>query len=779
MKQFIRNFKKQQVVGLFTIGSLSLGIMVAVIVGLWTIRELSFDNFHRKGEEIYRIIGHMELNGAPILHGSTFYPFGDEAKDELPAIEECSRVWPYVEDVRAENTLHQGVNVMMADTNFFSFFTFRLKEGDPATALAAPKNVVLSASAAIRLFANKNPMGQSVTIDYITFTVSGVMDDMPDNSSLQADVIHPPFDDFGNRVWGGNDVYITFFRIPDAGQTGVVEEGLKRIAYRNMEFFERINASFTLEPLSDMHFSGTWWNADQSIRSGNRDLLRVFMLVALAILVISCINFINLFISTSFLRARGIGIKKAHGAGKRSLVVDFYIETVWYVLIAIGIGILLAHLVLPVFNEFTGAGLRINWWAPELYIFLCILLIFTVLLAGSFPAFYMTGFNPIQTLGGKFRGKNVSVFQKTLVIVQFTASIALLIVVFFMQKQVRFMLQYDLGFNKENVVYVEGRGHFSENYDALREELLKNPDITDITMKSWLPTRWNQGWGFSNVGSDEVILMEMNYIKPNYFDFMEMKIIAGENPFLLEASPGDSILPIVINESAQKQLGLEDPVDKIIIANSNRRMIIKGVMKNAHIRSLRDEIDPQVYLKVRYNRWNTVFFRINGDVEQAMTDVRTRWDETETDYPFEYRFLDDVYSKLYDSERNAERILTFAMLITFIISVAGLFAMAFYATQRRIKEIGLRKVNGATLRDLLLLLNKDFVKWVALSFLLAAPVAYFGLRSWLDGFSVKTALSIGVFLLVGLLTLAVALLTTSFQTWKVATMNPVETLKTE
>jgi putative ABC transport system permease protein len=273
--------------------------------------------------------------------------------------------------------------------------------------------------------------------------------------------------------------------------------------------------------------------------------------------------------------------------------------------------------------------------------------------------------------------------------------------------------------------------------------------------------------------------MEINYIKPNYFDFMEMKIVAGENPFLLEASPGDSIIPIVINESAQKLLGLEEPVGKIIVPSFDQRMMIKGVMRNAHIRSLHDEIDPQVYRKIRGDRWNTVFFRINGNVQQAMDDVRARWEESEPDYPFEYHFLDDTYRKLYEADRNAERILTFAMLITFLISTAGLFAMAFYATQRRIKEIGLRKVNGATLRDLLLLLNKEFVQWVGLSFVIAAPVAYFGLRSWLDGFTVQTTLSLWVFLLVGAITLAVALVTTSFQTWKVATMNPVKTLKSE
>jgi putative ABC transport system permease protein len=536
-----------------------------------------------------------------------------------------------------------------------------------------------------------------------------------------------------------------------------------------------MNGYVTLEPLNELHFS-TGFMGD-SVEKGNKPLILVFALVALVILIISCINFTNLFISTSFLRAKTIGVKKSHGADKNTLIVDFYLETAYYVLISIAIGLFLAYLSFPIFNGFTQANININPLSPELYSFLAILFVFTVLLAGTFPALYLTKFNPIQTLGGKFKGKNISVFQKSLIIIQFSASIALLIVVGFMQKQVNFMVNHDLGFNKENVLYVHEHDNFAKNYEALRDELLKDPSITDVTLKNSLPTDWRQGWGIGNVGSPDFVLMEMNYVMPNYFEFMNMKIIEGENPFYLEAN--DSIIPVVINESALRLLKLEPPIDQIIIANGAQRMVVKGVMRNANIRSLRDEIDPQVYMKLNWNAWCPVVFKVTGDPQRAIDVIRAKWEELEPGYPFEYHFLDDTYKELYASEMNAEKVLAFAMLITFIISVAGLFAMAFYVTQRRIREIGLRKVNGATLKDLLLLLNKDFVVWVLISFLIAMPVAYFCLQSWLNGFTVKTPLSIWVFLLVGIITMAVALLTTSFQTWNVATMNPVKTLKSE
>jgi len=513
------------------------------------------------------------------------------------------------------------------------------------------------------------------------------------------------------------------------------------------------------------------------IEKGNKPLIMVFVLVALVILIISCINFTNLFISTSFLRAKTIGIKKSQGAGRYSLIRDFYIETVFYVLLSIFIGIFLAYLILPVFNTFTQANLIIDLLSPAMYIFLLGLLTFTVLIAGTFPAVYMTNFNPIQTLGGKFKGKNISILQKSLIIIQFTASIALLIVVAFMQKQVTFLVNHDLGFDKENIIYVHGRDKFGPIFKSLRDEMMKDPSIIDVTMKNSLPTRWSNGWGYSNVGSTDLIVMETNHIEANYFDFMKMQIIDGENPFHLESV--DSITPIVINESALKLFGLESPVGRIVIANGFQSMRIKGVMRNANVRSLREDVDPQIYLKTEWTEWIPVFFKITGDPQRAINVIRNKWMELESEYPFEYHFLDADYKELYRSEMNAQKILSYSMLITALISIAGLFAMAFYVTQRRIKEIGLRKVNGAKLRDLLLLLNKDFVIWVSISFAIAVPVAYFALRSWLEGFTVKTPLSLWIFILAGVVALAVTLLTTSFQTWKVAMMNPVVTLKSE
>ncbi|GHV10239.1 ABC transporter permease [Bacteroidia bacterium] len=777
MKQFIRNFNKQKVVGLLNISSLSLGIMVSIIVGLWTINELSFDNFHKDKAHIYRAVLHATLNGELMKLGSTYRSLGQEAKDKFPQIKDMNRVWPSWGDLKVNEIYYPGVKAFVADENFFTFFSFPLKEGEAETVLSAPDKMVISETAARKYFEGKNPVGQSLNFNGKDFVVSGVMYDMPRNSSLQSDFVIPPYDWILEQTWGDNDVYITFFNLQEGTDKSALAKDMTQLAYAAMEFFKTIGARYELEPMTEMHFSEGFMG--DSVLKGNKPMILVLGIVALVILIISCINFTNLFISTSFLRAKSVGIMKSQGAEKGALIRAFYGETACYTAIAIAVGTFLAVLSLPLFNNFIGSKLVIDFTSVQLYAFLIGLFVFTVVLAGTFPALYITKFNPIETLFGKFKGKNISIFQKSLIIVQFTASIALLIVVSFMQKQVNFMVTKDLGFDKENIIYIQGRANFSKDFEGLRDELLKYPFIADMTRKNSLPTQWNQGWGISLPGSDETVIMEMNYIKPNYFEFMNMKIIDGENPFYLEAN--DSITPVVINESVQKLLGLPDsPINEIIVANGHQRMSVKGLMRNANIRSLRDQIDPQVYMKYTQDmNWGPLFFKYTGDPQQTVQVIRQKWEETEPNIPFEYHFLDDTYKALYTSEMNVSKVLAYAMLITFIISIAGLFAMAFYVTQRRIKEIGLRKVNGATLKDLLLLLNKDFVVWVLISFLIASPVAYFSLQSWLDGFTVKTALSIWLFLLVGILAMAVALLTTSFQTWNVATMNPVKTLKTE
>jgi putative ABC transport system permease protein len=346
---------------------------------------------------------------------------------------------------------------------------------------------------------------------------------------------------------------------------------------------------------------------------------------------------------------------------------------------------------------------------------------------------------------------------------------------------VDYILSYDLGFDKEHVIYMKGSDNIKQNYKTLEEEFLREPSITAVSRKNALPTDWTQGWTVSRIPSDnsQPILMEMCYVHPNYFDFFGMKIVDGENPFFLEST---EMSDVVINETAARLLGYEQPVGEMIdMGGPENRLTIRGVVRNAHTKSLHQDVDPQVYCKIiEENWWNPVFFfKISGNPQRAITFIEQKWKEREAEYPFEYHFLDDTYKQLYTSEMNAGKVFSFAMLISLMITVAGLFAMAYYSTQRRVREIAIRKVYGASLKNIFVMLNKSFVLWVGIAFAIACPAAYFGLHKWLSAFVIQTPLSVWVFLAVGAIALLVTLLTTGFQTWKAATENPVKAIKVE
>lgn len=775
MKQFVRNFKKQKTVGILNICGLCLGVMCSLLVGLWAINEFTFDNFHKNGDRMYRVVSNYIVNNRPSRGGSTFKPLGEEALRVIPEIEQQCRVTSsFYNEVIIGNKIYQHQNIMLADSNFFSFFTFPLVDGHLNRSLLAPDEVVISEKSAKRFFGNKKAVGEMIQLDDKEFRVTAIMQDMPVNSHLQADFVFPFFGYVERNSWGWSDVFMTYFILQDNPDIPKIETTLSEIINSNMRFMD-FEFNLTLQPLRDIHFS-TGFSNDDAI-SGNLQIVMLFMVTALVILLISCINFANMFVSTSFLRAKSIGIKKVQGSNRKRLIWEFYGETACYVAIAIIVGIVLTYLVFPFFNQVLHSHISIDFRSTHFYLFLFILFLFTVIVAGSYPALYMTRFGIIETVFGRFRGKRISLLQKSLVVLQFTASISLLVIIFFFNKQIRFMLSTDLGFNKENVLVVTGRDDFGSNYESLKDELMKEPSITNITMKNSLPSEWRQGWGVKTVGGTKDVLMEICRVKENYFDFFEMPVIEGDNPFELAAA--DSLQVCVINETAANILGLDDPIGTTLIMNKSSHVTVAGVVRDAWTSSFHSPINPQIYFKLTDDRDWPLFFKINGNPQKAIQTIQEKWEELVPDVPFEYLFLDNSYAQLYESETNAGKVLSMAMAISFLITVIGLFAMAYYSTQRRVKEIAIRKINGANPKDLQILLNKDFMTWVGISFVIACPVSFFFVHNWLDDFMQKTTISWWVFLLAGISAAVVALITVSFQIWKAARANPVDSLKGE
>lgn len=769
---------QQKTVGILSVGSLAIAVCVAVLIGLWAANEFSFDRFHKDGDRIYRAYASLMMNNAPSVIGSTYKKLGEDGVRKFPKISAMCRVVPQHMEIKIKEVMYLDNEVLEADSNFFSFFTFPLKAGNPQTCLSSPDGLVIDEYSAHRYFPGEDPLGKSLMIRGKNYTVTAVMKNMPENSHLKAHIVTPFLDYYAKDLgYGTIDSFITYFKIADAGAVSGLETKMSDLIHSTSPAWKQLRFEYKLQHLYDIHFN-TSFNFDWGVVHGNKSLVILFIVTALVILLIACINFINLFISTSFLRANSIGVKKAYGAGKKRLMGEFYRETFYHTLFAVITGMTLTTFALPFFNRLAGYQLSIDFYNPGLYLFLGGILVFVLLVAGTFPALYMTKFNVVATLKGQFKGKNVSFLQKGLIIAQFTATIVLLITVFFIYRQVGYMIGKDLGFDKENVIYVYDRGGFVKGYETFRKEMMGSPSITDVTLKDTDPTRWGRGDAVFKPGDEQMYLMECCQIQPNYFDMMGMKMAGGKG---FSEGQGDSLNYCIVNETAARVLGFADPVGEELRAEGGKKYIVRGIVKDAQTKSLHQKIDPQIYFVFRKAQTGNpaVLFKIQGNPQEAVQLIRDRWNRLNPGIPFDYHFLDETYAKMYKAETHAGQILSTAMGITLMISVAGLFAMAFYTTQRRMKEIGVRKVNGASVRELWLMLNRDFVVWVGISFLMACPIAYYLVLRWLENFTARVSLSWWVFALVGLILLTVTLLTVSYQTWKTATLNPIKVLKSE
>ncbi|MBI9067082.1 MAG: ABC transporter permease [Salinivirgaceae bacterium] len=581
-KNFVRNFIKNKTTNFLNIGGLSIGIALTLLLGWWSINEMNFDNFNTDNDRIYRVIREGFINNETVKIGTVFAPLGREAKARFPQIEEAiklTKLWK--QRFQVGELVNYEESIYLADSNFFQFFTYPIKIGDENTCFNAPNNIVITESFAKKYFPNKNPIGETVNTYDRDWQVSAIMYDLPSTSHLQFDALlaMSGVPNLDNSSWGNRDAYGTYFKLSEHVDKDKLAKNITEMAHESFPPYKQIDIHHFIQPLSDIHLNTESFRFDYALKSDKRFVL-IFLFMAIVILVIACINFTNLFISTSFLRAKTIGVKKTNGANRGSLIKEFFIETSLFVLISVLIGIGLAVLFLPLFNQLANSNVAFDFSNIYLYSLLIGITILTILMAGTFPAFYITKFNPITTLKGKFNGKSVSVLQKGLVILQFAASIILLITVVSIKKQVHFVQSSDLGFNKSNIVYVDATGAFSESYQSIKQELERNPAIIEVSAKSCLPSDWNNGNAIASPENREnPYLMEICRISNNYLNMMNIDIIEGENI----AKFHDSINYVMINEQAAQVLGLENPIGSTIF-QYDEPLIVKGVLKRYQIK---------------------------------------------------------------------------------------------------------------------------------------------------------------------------------------------------
>ncbi|MGB6867483.1 MAG: ABC transporter permease [Candidatus Aminicenantaceae bacterium] len=780
IKIALRNLSRHKGYSFINIAGLAIGMTCCILILLWVQDELSFDRFHKNADSIYRVIQDINFSDHSTTWAITQGPLGPSLKEDFPEIENFTRVTG--QRFRLTHGEHSYDEVLgMADGSIFEMFTFPLIEGDPQTALSDPHSIVLTEEMAKKYFGDEHPIGKVLKADnQYDFLVTGILEEFPLNSHFRYDFLIPFI--FGRELeytvdnWR-NSQFSTYVQVQEGIPYQEVVQKISGYLYEKPTIEK--DAKLNLQPLTRIHL---YSNYEFDSSHGDITYVTIFSLIAFFILLIACINFMNLTTARSANRAREVGLRKVAGAYRRDLVRQFFGESILLAFIALIFAVGIAYLLLSVFNELAAKELSfgISGNIQALLVLLGIAIL-TGIIAGSYPALFLSAFQPANVLKGTFfSGSKGSAFRKVLVVLQFSLAILLIVCTTIVYNQMNFMRNRKLGYDKEYLVYAVLRGDMRQQFDVVREELLKNPNILAVTSSGTLPTYGynfsNSLWRWEGQDPDEEILMRASFIDYNYFETFGMEIIEGRS-YSKEFST-DPTEALIVNEEAVKVMGMDSPVGKRLGIGDNQAKII-GVVKNYHFRSMKQEIEPLILILNPSNCW-ALFARLSSeDVSKTIGHMENVWGKFAPGYPFNYRFMDEAIDNLYRAEQQIGTLFRYFSILAILISCLGLFGLASFMAEQRTKEIGIRKVLGATVTNVLLLLSKEFVKWVLIANIIAWPVAYYAMNKWLQGYAYRINIALWSFVLAAVLALAIALFTVSYQAVRAATANPADALKYE
>ncbi len=785
IKTTFRNALRNKYISLLNLFGLSIGITCTLLLIFWVSHELSFDHFFANSENIYQVIFKGEQNNKEVKVCSTPQGIGVEAENLFPEVINFTRIRQHNRAVfKIGDQQFYADKGFYADSTFFSVFSFEGKLGDLSNSLNKPDQVVIDENLAAKCFGTKFPIGENININNRDYTVSAVVKDVATNSHLQFHYLIPVLnlsEDWQNTKWSSDNCF-QYLVVNHETNIPELEKKLTNLVTSKFIVWKQLNAFIKLQPLDEIHFRSGYL-LDYAVL-GNKQNVYVLTLISFLILLIACVNFTNIFISTSLKRTKSTGIKIASGANKTGIIKEFAFEVLLFVFISFLISFCLIYLTLPVFKNLVNSEMNITIFNLKFLYLSFAVIILTLVMSGLFPGLYITRFNVTSVLKAGYSGLkgNNNKLQRSLVTIQFVIAIILIISVLGIQKQVHFLKHKQLGFDKDKVMYVRTYGELDniQNIRLASSELLQNPNIVAISSRSSLPTQLVNG-GQMQISSnpDHKVHGERVEVGEGYFDLMNIKFIEGGQRFDYS---NNQINTCIINEIAATRLLLKPPYcgQFVFDLNQGRDLKIIGVIPNINTKSLNSEVTPCLYTKTSdYSDNGVVLFKLVGNLESAIKQIKTYCEEYNSAVPFEYHFLDEEYDNLYVNEIRIQKILIWFSFISILLTSLGLLAMSFFMTEKRTKEIGIRKVNGAKVSEILSMLNKDFVKWVVIAFIVSNPIAYYAMNKWLENFAYKTTLSWWIFALAGLLALGIALLTVSFQSWRAATRNPVEALRYE
>jgi putative ABC transport system permease protein len=808
-----RNLIRSKLYTAISVAGLAAGIACCILIFLYVQDELSYDRFHHNAKNIYRIIRvRTSPDGSVSAKPYTSGLLGPLMENDFPDVLRCTRIVPSQQVVRVEDKSFSQ-ELQFVDPGFLQIFTFPLLKGTDPEVLSDPSSVVISTEIAQKYFGNKDPLGQLIEVQLDEkvkqFTVAGVTRAPPGNSSIDFDFLIP-FDNAMDVFPPGilddweNGCPQTFVQLRPGTHIETFKTNLNRhIAglTEDFQFNSQDRLSHRLQPLTDIHLNPVYAGVDRS--SSNPLYSYVLSGIALAILLTACINFTTLTVGRAAGRAREVGVRKAVGADRRQLMTQFWSETLLLSLAAVILGVVLAELMLPVFNQLAHKQLALAPWSNLVLVpGLLGLLLLSAVMAGAYPSLYQSNLSTVASLKGTARVSSKNGLVRVLVAVQFTVSVFLIIATLTMSKQIRFITNQDLGYDQERVVTipVEATGERAAAIlDRFRAELSGRPEVSSVTGYSfplgsyWLRVFPKEGPGICVTFGEDInkpatesgipekrSFFYANFVDYDYLTTLGVELVKGRN--FSREFPSDGSGSVLINQAALKAFGWEEAIGRQLPFGFDERTVI-GVMENFHFYPVHRQIDPLV-LRLSGDSWLTsideIAVRINSqDMEGTIALLEQTWKQTADGLPFSYAFLDDEVAGQYAAERRWEKIVLYAAGFSLVVACLGLFGVASLVSARRKKEIGIRKVVGATVANIVALLLKEFALLVVISAAIASPIAYLVMSRWLESFAYRTDITLTVFILAGLVALIVAVLAVSYQAIKAALANPVESLRYE
>jgi putative ABC transport system permease protein len=784
-----KNMQKQKLFSLINILGLTVGITCCLMIFLYVKHEFSYDDFHRNGKDIYRLarVSEMNKDGVKRHIGWVSGPYAAALRNDYPdAIKKTVRVMPDNDLFSYNNIGFNEKKVYITDSNFFQFFSFPLLKGDPATVLNQPLSIVLTASAAKKYFGTEDPMGKTIEMNKkMQLKVTGIAADMPSNSHLDFDMVVPisNFKYYDSTQGFPNNGLYTFVQLNSHVDPKQLESRFPQFMdkYLGKYYAESgFKMGLSLDPLKEVYLSESL----DGINHGSRKIVYIFMSIGILILIIACINFMNLATARATDRSKEVGLRKVMGAVRKQLILQFIIESFLYAALASVLALITVQLLMPTYTSLLGYKLPAFWSDPNVYIFIAATILAIGFLAGIYPALLLSSFSPIESLKGKLKaGKNSVFFRKALVVFQFSISVLLIIGITVISSQLNYVRHKDLGFNKEQSMLVRiDNTDIYKSKSVFKNDLQNNPAVAGVSLMSGEPGGFHDKYGFeAEARPGEKMMFNTEFTDFEFVQSLGLKIIAGRD--FSAQFPTDSLQAVLINRSAATNMGYtpEQAVGKWVknlMRDSLRRNIV-GVVEDYHFASLKDRIDPLVISPGRDQRVAVIRLKPNDHLQSTVAAIGKAYTSVAAGYPFEYNFLDEQFNQHYKDDIKQGNILSAFSAIAIFIACLGLFGLASYTAVKRTKEIGVRKVLGSSIQNIVMLLSKDLLKPVLLGTLIAVPAGYFLMSKWLEGFAYRVGVEWWMLAIAAGAAILIALITVSFQAIKAAVANPVKSLRTE